>query len=579
MGPDTVVVRVTASPEGLRRVLRGGVVNMAGALVGAGLNLALIVAITRAFSQETAGLLFSATSVFLITAVAANLGASDGLVYFIARMRVLGGSGSGGGVGPGDVSRLLRTAVTPALLVACALGALLFAFAGPVADALEGDGADVYLRLLAVFLPFAVLTDTALAAARAHHDMAGTVLVDKVGRPLAQLVLVALVVATGASGLLALAWAGPYLPAAVLAWFWLGRIVRRAAPEAEGALVGAGKATVAAGSRAAGDCPGAAGAQGAGDLPGPDGNPVAAENAERVRSEHADAGRETAERPDAERAGAERAGAERADARTFWSFALPRAVAGFAQMGVQRGGVVLVALLGGLTGAAVFTAATRIMVLGQFGTQAVMYAAQPRFAEQLATRDHTGVRSLYQAGAAWLVCLTWPLYLSALVFSPLLMRLFGPGYAEGAAALAVVCAGQLLASVLGMSDLVLAMTGRTRLNLLNNVSSLMTNVLVCVLLVPVMGATGAAVALVAAMMVRKLLPLWQLRSDVVLHPFSRPVLAATASALTWFGALPLLLEAVLGGGIAALVTAVAVGVAGHLVTVWSLRGPLGLARR
>ncbi|NKZ00319.1 lipopolysaccharide biosynthesis protein [Nocardiopsis alborubida] len=517
MGARPLVARVTAAAEreraGLRRVLRGGAVNMAGAVVGAALNLAVIVTITRAFSQETAGLLFSATSVFLIAAVVANLGASDGLVYFIARMRVFGE--------PGGVPRLLRTAVAPAVLVACALAVLLLVCAGPVARGLGGDGAEVYLRLLAVFLPFAVLADTALAATRAHHDMAGTVLVDKVGRPLAQLALVAGAALSGAAGLLALAWAGPYLPAAVVAWFWLGRVVRRAAPEAGGA-------------------------DGA---PGFTGTAVVQETVERV------------------------------DARTFWSFSLPRAVAAVAQMGVQRGGVVLVALLSGLTGAAVFTAATRVMVVGQFGTQAVLYAAQPRFAEQLATGDHAGVRALYQAGTAWLVCLLWPLYLSVLVFAPEVMRLFGPEYAAGATALTVVCAGQLTAAALGMGDLVLTMTGLTRLNLVNNVLSLAANVLVCVLLVPVAGAAGAAVALVAAMLVRKLLPLWQLRSRVVLHPFSRPVLAATASALTWFGALPLALEALLGGGIATLAMAVASGAAGHLVTVWSLRGLLGLGPR
>jgi O-antigen/teichoic acid export membrane protein len=506
------VARVTAAAEreraGLRRVLRGGAVNMAGAVVGAALNLAVIVTITRAFSQETAGLLFSATSVFLIAAVVANLGASDGLVYFIARMRVFGE--------PGGAPRLLRTAAAPAVLAACALAVLLLVCAGPVARGLGGGEAEVYLRLLAVFLPFAVLADTALAATRAHHDMAGTVLVDKVGRPLAQLALVAGVALSGAAGLLALAWAGPYLPAAVVAWFWLGRVVRRAVPDG---------------------------------TPVPTGTAAAAEAVERV------------------------------DARTFWAFSLPRAVAAVAQMGVQRGGVVLVALLGGLSGAAVFTAATRVMVVGQFGTQAVLYAAQPRFAEQLATGDHAGVRSLYQAGTAWLVCLLWPLYLSVLVFAPQVMRLFGPEYAAGATALVMVCAGQLTAAALGMSDLVLTMTGLTRLNLVNNVLSLAANVLVCVLLVPVAGATGAAVALVAAMLVRKLLPLWQLRSHVVLHPFSRPVLAASASALTWFGALPLLLEALLGGGIATLVMAVASGAVGHLVTVWSLRGLLGLDPR
>lgn len=527
MGAHPLVVRVTPTEthprggsgrgggnSGLRRVLRGGVVNMAGAVVGAGLNLALIVAITRAFSQETAGLLFSATSVFLIMAAVANAGAPDGLVYFIARMRVFGSTGG--------VPALLRLALGPAVLVACLVSVLLMVFAQPLADALGPEEATAYLRMLALFLPFAVLTDSALAATRAHHDMSVTVLVDKVGRPLAQLGLVAMIAASGSAGLLALAWAGPYLPAAVLAWFWLGRIVRRAVPEEPS-------------ERLPETAPGAS--ETAADAPGKQVTPA-----------------------------------------VFWSFALPRALGAVAQMGVQRGGVVMVALLNGLTGAAVFTAATRIMVVGQFGTQAVLYAAQPRFAELLAARDHAAVRTLYQAGTSWLVCLNWPLYLSALVFAPEVMRLFGAEYSAGAAALVIVCAGQLAGSVLGMGDLILTMTGRTGLNLLNNVMSLLANVAVCVLLVPSYGAAGAAVALVASVLVRKLLPLWQLRSLVALHPFSRPVLVATGSALVWFGGLPLLLDALTGGGVPVLAAAVLAGAAGHLCTVWCVRDRLELRR-
>ncbi|MEE2046135.1 polysaccharide biosynthesis C-terminal domain-containing protein, partial [Nocardiopsis tropica] len=137
----------------------------------------------------------------------------------------------------------------------------------------------------------------------------------------------------------------------------------------------------------------------------------------------------------------------------------------------------------------------------------------------------------------------------------------------------------LLGSVLGMGDLILTMTGRTGLNLLNNMLSLAANVAVCVALVPWAGATGAAVALVAAVLVRKALPLWQLRSQVVLHPFGRPVAAAALSAVLWFGALPLLADAVAGGGFAAAAAALTAGVLGHAATVWSLRGLLGLRPR
>ena len=53
MGTRPLVARVTAAADreraGLRRVLRGGAVNMAGAVVGAALNLAVIVTITRAW--------------------------------------------------------------------------------------------------------------------------------------------------------------------------------------------------------------------------------------------------------------------------------------------------------------------------------------------------------------------------------------------------------------------------------------------------------------------------------------------------------------------------------------------------
>ena len=507
------MVRVTSighRPDGgLRRVLRGGVTNMVGAAVSAALNLALIVAITRAFSQETAGLLFFATSVFLIMATVANAGTPDALVYFVTRMRMFGRAEG--------VPALLRQAMGPMVLLSVLVSAALLVFARPLADALGPEEAATYLRLLAVFLPFAVLTDTALATARAHHDMAPTVLVDKIGRPLAQLALVGMITLSGSAGLLALAWAGPYLPAAVLAWFWLGRIVHGAAPS--------------------------------------------------FLSEH-----EPTSSPSHE-------GDARVSSSTFWSFALPRALGGVAQMGVQRGGVVMVALLNGAAGAAVFMAATRILVVGQSVTQAVLSAAQPRFTELLAARDHAGVRSLYQAGTAWLICLTWPLYLSGMVFAPEVMRLFGDAYATGAKVLMVVCAGQLVASLLGMGDLVLTMTGRTGLNLLNNLLSLLVLVGVCLVSVPPHGAPGAAPALVAAVLVRKVLPLWQLRSLVTLHPVSRPVLVAVGGALVWFGAVPLTAEAVIGGGPSTLVPSLLVGALGHLTSVWWLREGLSLNLR
>ncbi|MFD0802612.1 lipopolysaccharide biosynthesis protein, partial [Streptomonospora algeriensis] len=251
-------------------------------------------------------------------------------------------------------------------------------------------------------------------------------------------------------------------------------------------------------------------------------------------------------------------------------------VAGIAQLGIQRAGIVFVAALGGAAEAAVFTAASRFLVVGQFAGQALQFAAEPRLAELLQAGDRPGANALFRAGTAWLICLSWPLFLPAIVYAPLLMELFGPHYASGARVLAVVCLAQLLATALGMGDLVLTMTGRTRMNLANNLLALAVDVALCLLLVPVAGASGAAAAWAGAIAVRKVLPLAQLARSHGLHPFDRRWALAVGSCLLWFGGIPALCAASLGTGPGSLAAALAAGSAGFAATLWCLRGPLEL---
>nr|WP_246422269.1 polysaccharide biosynthesis C-terminal domain-containing protein [Nocardiopsis mwathae] len=500
----------------LRRVARGGAVNMAGAVVGAVLNLALVIAVARGFDQHTAGVLFAATSVFLIVATVANLGTSNGIVYFVARLRTLGAAG--------QAPRVLRLAFGPVLAVSAASGAAMFALAGQVAEVIGAPGAVAYVRILAVFLPFAVFTDAALASTRAFHDMRATALVDRVGRPMAQLALIGGVALTGSAGLLTVAWAGPYLPAAAVAWFWLRRILRadaRTPPSADRADTG---------------------------------------------------GRTGREPPPSVRS--PRSAEEEVTARGFWGFSLPRSVASIAQLGNQRLGIVLVAALQGAVEAAVFTAATRFFAVGQFATQAIQLAAQPRLAELLAVDDRRGANTLYQSATVWLICLTWPLFLPMIVYAPLVMGLFGDDYTRGADVLVVICAAQLTAAALGMGDLVLTMAGRTSWNLVDNLLALAANVALCLALVGQIGAMGAAFGWLAAIAARKLLPLVQLSAALGLHPFSRRWLLAMGVCLVWFGAVPLACAAMLGTGWLSLTAALAAGGAGYLATLWRLRGVL-----
>lgn len=217
-----------------------------------------------------------------------------------------------------------------------------------------------------------------------------------------------------------------------------------------------------------------------------------------------------------------------------------------AQISMQRLDIVLVAALAGAAPAAVYAAATRFVVAGQMGSQAVTLAAQPRFAQQLAVDDHAGVRDLYRTSTAWLVLMTWPLYLVLAVFAVPVMGVFGREYRSGSGVIVLLAVALMVSSVLGMVEVVLAMAGRTLWTLTNTLIGLGCQVGLDIWLIPQHGVIGAAIGWSVAIVVRNVLALLQVRATLGLHPFGRATLTAVALTTCTVGA-PLALSRLVGG--------------------------------
>lgn len=481
---------------------RGGSLNILAAGTTAAANVVLVVLVARGFSQGTAGVFFTATSVFMLAVVLARLGTQTGLVYFVSRFRTLGT--------PDRIGGCLRVALPPVAAAGVLLGVAGFVSAPWLAAALfEGEGgpAASYLRVLCAFLPVAALTEAFLAATRGFGTMRPSAFVERIGRPLTQVLLVLLVALLGSAALLPLAWAGPYLPAAGLAALALAQRWRRT-------------------------------------------------QRQPVRDD-----------PSGVRA-------ETPLARAFWRYTSPRALVGIAQLGLQRIDIILVAAFLGAAQAAVYTAATRFLVVGQLAQQALTQAVQPQFAGLFAKADHERVRDLYRVSTSWLILLSWPLYLLFAVFAAPLMGIFGESYGSGAAVVVVLSLTMLVATGCGAVDGVLSMSGRSTSTLVNTVLALAVNVGLDLVLIPKFGILGAAAGWTVALLVKNLLPLGQLAVTIRVHPFGIGTALAAVLAVACFGVLPL---GVYGAG--GVVPAVAASVAGALVygtACWRLRGRLRL---
>lgn len=258
----------------------------------------------------------------------------------------------------------------------------------------------------------------------------------------------------------------------------------------------------------------------------------------------------------------------------FWRTTAPRAVAQICQTALQRADIILIAALASPREAAVYTAATRFMVIGQLGAQAVQQVMQPAVSRLLALDDRAGAARVFAGCTTWTVVLTWPVHLSVAVVAPAYLSLFGHGYGAGQYASVILALAMLVATASGPVDVMLLMAGRSGLSLANNAAALAVDLLLNALLIPSLGSTGAAIAWAAALVTGNLLPFFQVRRLLGMSPATAGLLPAALAAGACFGVLPLLVR--LSMGSMAALAGVAAGAVCYAGLLWAGRNRLAL---
>ena len=256
--------------------------------------------------------------------------------------------------------------------------------------------------------------------------------------------------------------------------------------------------------------------------------------------------------------------------KDFWKFTTPRAIANVVQTGLKRSDILLVAALAGPADAALYTAATRFVVVGQLGVQALQQAMSPHLSALFAAGDKKAAQQVFQAATAWMMLLAWPIYLVCATSASLLLSIFGPGYTAGTEVVVILCLTMLFATASGPVDSVLLMAGRSWLSLLNNSVALALNVGLNLVLIPRFGINGAAISWAIAIVVRNVLPMLQIRASLGMTPGSAGALRVGGAALLLLGGLPGLVV-LLDGSTGLLIAATAVGAVAYLGLLWRWR--------
>jgi O-antigen/teichoic acid export membrane protein len=252
----------------------------------------------------------------------------------------------------------------------------------------------------------------------------------------------------------------------------------------------------------------------------------------------------------------------RADWRTLWGFALPRAGSAVIDASSMWVGVLLTALLAGQAQAGVFGAVGRYVLAGQLAMQGLRVAVAPQLSRLLGQDRRAEAALVYRQTTTWIIALSWPVYLLLAVFAPAFLALFGPGFATGAPAMAVLAVAMLVNSGAGIAQTVLLMSGNSRRHLLATALGLTLNVLVGVALIPRYGALGAAISWSLGIVVENVVAAFGAHAALARPLITRSLGSTAALAGGGTGLTCALAATVAGRGAAGLAVALAVLAAG-----------------
>ena len=186
----------------------------------------------------------------------------------------------------------------------------------------------------------------------------------------------------------------------------------------------------------------------------------------------------------------------RYDPRPMASFAVVSWASTLATTGLVWADALLLGYLASVEDVGLYTVATRLVGLAIFVLNPINSAFVPNVAHLYHLGDRQGVDTAYGAVNRWILRLSVPAFIMLLAFPKDLLGLFGDDYtvASAAAVTVVLAIGQLANAAAGPSGSVLNMTGLVKLSLVDNMAVLVLNISLNLVLIPLYGVMGAALA-------------------------------------------------------------------------------------
>lgn len=183
------------------------------------------------------------------------------------------------------------------------------------------------------------------------------------------------------------------------------------------------------------------------------------------------------------------------EGRRWLASTLPLAFLGGMQLINNRTSILILGLFADSAQVGIYRVADQMSSLVSLGLQAMNMVAAPQFARLYAVGDKVRLQRLATAGARVVLSLTLPVVVIFLLFGKLFLKLvYGAEFIPAYGPLCIIALGQLVNSITGSVALLLNMTGHEQDTARGMTIAAVSNIVLNLVLVPLWGLTGAALA-------------------------------------------------------------------------------------
>ncbi len=180
----------------------------------------------------------------------------------------------------------------------------------------------------------------------------------------------------------------------------------------------------------------------------------------------------------------------------------------------------------------IYESSLNLCILMTFVLDSFAFIILPVISELFSKNKIEEIRNIYKISTRWIFSAVFPVFLLLILFpGKILTTLFGSEFASGSTTLIILSLGYLVYITVGLTSQTITAIGKPKINFYYSFFAAISNILLNIILIPVYGMVGAAIAMTSSLLIQNILSINYLKKELQIKPYNKTYIKPIISAI------------------------------------------------